>query len=85
MNNSNACSLSIKELDKVSKQKELTAINTGRDIEPYNEKQDYLQYIDGKPRYDGVQSLLESRDIHIPYGSPEDSPDKETICGLGNN
>ena len=45
---------------------------------------DYLTYIDGKPRYKGVESFLESRGIHIPYGDPLDNPDKETICGLGN-
>jgi beta-phosphoglucomutase family hydrolase len=45
---------------------------------------DYLKYIDGKPRYKGVESFLESRGIHIPYGDTSDHPDKETICGLGN-
>ena len=55
-----------------------------RDIEPYKDKEDYLKYIDGKPRYDGVKSLLESRDINLDYGDSEDGPDKETICGLGN-
>jgi len=60
------------------------AVHIGRDIAPYNGKEDYLQYIDGKPRYDGVKSLLESRDIHLPYGSPDDKPGEATICGLGN-
>jgi beta-phosphoglucomutase family hydrolase len=45
---------------------------------------DYLKYIDGKPRYKGVESFLESRGVYIPYGDPSDHPDKETICGLGN-
>lgn len=45
---------------------------------------DYLKYIDGKPRYKGVESFLDSRGIKIPYGKPSDNPDKETICGLGN-
>jgi HAD superfamily hydrolase (TIGR01509 family) len=45
---------------------------------------DYLAYVDGKPRYDGVASFLASRGISIPYGSPSDSPTAETICGLGN-
>ncbi len=47
-------------------------------------QEDYLAYVDGKPRYDGVKSFLESRNIDIPFGSPEDTPDRETICGLGN-
>jgi beta-phosphoglucomutase family hydrolase len=45
---------------------------------------DYLTYVDGKPRYQGVQSFLESRGIDIPYGDPEDSPEMETACGIGN-
>jgi beta-phosphoglucomutase family hydrolase len=45
---------------------------------------DYLPYVDGKPRYKGVQSFLESRGIHIPFGDPSDSVGTETVCGLGN-
>jgi beta-phosphoglucomutase family hydrolase len=45
---------------------------------------DYLPYVDGKPRYKGVESFLDSRGIKIPFGSPNDPVDKETICGLGN-
>ena len=46
--------------------------------------EDYPEYIDGVPRYDGVERFLQSRDIDLPYGSPEDAPEEETICGLGN-
>jgi trehalose-phosphatase len=53
------------------------------DWESFSED-DYRRYVDGKPRYEGVKSFLESRDVELPYGSPEDSPDKETVCGLGN-
>jgi trehalose 6-phosphate phosphatase len=56
----------------------------GDAFEPFDVETDYLRYVDGKPRYDGVKSFLESRDIHLPYGSPSDPPDRETICGLGN-
>ncbi len=55
--------------------------------ETYNEfthEKDYLPYVDGKPRYKGVADFLKSRDISIPYGDPSDSPEKETVCGLGN-
>ena len=45
---------------------------------------DYLQYVDGKPRYEGVKSFLESRSIFLGYGAPEDTPDRETVCGIGN-
>lgn len=46
--------------------------------------QDYFSYVDGKPRYDGVRSLLASREITIPEGTPDDPPTAETVCGLGN-
>jgi len=45
---------------------------------------DYLPYVDGKPRYKGVQSFLESRGIDIPFGDPSDETGVETVCGLGN-
>jgi len=58
-----------------------------RDKEPFREfshEGDYLPYVDGKPRYQGVKSFLESRGINILFGVPEDPPDRETICGIGN-
>ena len=58
-----------------------------RDGDPFIEfthEKDYLPFVDGKPRYKGVESFLESRGITIPFGSPEDDADQETICGLGN-
>lgn len=48
------------------------------------EEPDYHAYVDGKPRYDGVQSFLSSRGISIPRGDPSDAPQAETVCGLGN-
>jgi len=45
---------------------------------------DYLTFVDGKPRYDGVKSFLKSRRISLPFGAPDDDPDLETVCGLGN-
>jgi beta-phosphoglucomutase family hydrolase len=51
--------------------------------EPYTET-DYFDYVDGKPRYDGVRSFLASRGIELPEGSSDDPADAETICGLGN-
>ncbi|MHA1560604.1 MAG: HAD-IA family hydrolase [Promethearchaeota archaeon] len=47
-------------------------------------KNDYLPYVDGKPRYKGVNSFLKSRNITLPFGDPSDSPEKQTVCGLGN-
>jgi HAD superfamily hydrolase (TIGR01509 family) len=48
------------------------------------EQHDYDRYVDGKPRYEGVQSFLESRGIDLPRGEPTDRPDAETVDGLGN-
>lgn len=55
-----------------------------RDIEPKYADSDYYLHLDGKKRYDGVQSLLSSRKIELPWGDPSDSPALETICGVGN-
>lgn len=51
---------------------------------PFDAEADYYRYVDGKPRYEGAQSFLESRGVRIARGAPEDSPGKETVCGLGN-
>jgi len=50
---------------------------------PFTEA-DYLNYVDGKPRYEGVRSFLAARGIELPYGEPTDPPEADTICGLGN-
>ena len=54
------------------------------DARPFDANADYRAYVDGKPRYDGVQSFFESRGIELPWGDPGDGPEEETICGLGN-
>lgn len=50
---------------------------------PYTER-DYFDYLDGKKRYDGVASLLRSRDVEVRWGDPSDPPTADTICGIGN-
>lgn len=50
---------------------------------PFDGRHDYDEYVDGKPRADGVRSFLESRGIHLDEGSPDDPPAAETIAGLG--
>jgi beta-phosphoglucomutase family hydrolase len=55
----------------------------GEDFKPFDSDSDYNEYVDGKPRYDGVRSFLESRGIELPEGDPDD-PDAETVRGLGN-
>ncbi len=56
----------------------------GAGFTPFRLPEDYLAYVDGKARYDGVQSFLESRGIELPCGTPADSTDAMTVCGLGN-
>jgi|SRR5437588_3897640 len=56
----------------------------GQPFVPFDSVRDYDEYVDGKPRYDGVRSFLQSRGIGLPQGTPDDPPDAETIDGLGN-
>jgi len=63
---------------------EKRAASAGEDFKPFDPDADYNEYVDGKPRYDGVRSFLESRGIELPEGSPDDPPEAETVCGLGN-
>jgi trehalose 6-phosphate phosphatase len=60
------------------------AAREGRPFRSFDVDADYRRYVDGKPRYDGVASFLESRGISLGYGEPSDPPDRETVCGLGN-
>lgn len=58
---------------------------TGEIFIPFDSQRDYFLYVDGKPRYPGVESFLASRQIHLPYGDPGAPPNKTTVCGLGNS
>ncbi len=57
-----------------------------RTKEPFRpfELTDYQLHVKGRSRYEGVRNFLKARDIVVPYGSPEDPPDRETIYGIGN-
>lgn len=57
----------------------------GEEFVEFTHENDYLPFVDGKPRYKGVASFLESRGISIPMGEPGDAPGTETVCGLGNS
>ncbi len=57
---------------------------TGREMTPFDEEEDYYRYVDGKPRYQGIKSFLNSRKIEVPLGDPDDPPGMETIFGLCN-
>lgn len=55
-----------------------------RNDRPFDRVRDYEQFVDGKPRLDGVRSFLDSRGIHLPEGTESDSTDTETVYGVGN-
>ncbi|MFJ8357061.1 beta-phosphoglucomutase family hydrolase [Streptomyces sp. NPDC093984] len=55
----------------------------GADFRPFDDT-DYDEYVDGRPRADGVRTFLASRGIQLPDGAPDDPPDRQTVHGLGN-
>ncbi|PTR31682.1 HAD superfamily hydrolase (TIGR01509 family)/beta-phosphoglucomutase family hydrolase [Rhodococcus sp. OK519] len=50
--------------------------------DPHFTTDDYLNYVDGRPRVDGVASFLASRSIDLAHGAASDPPDANTVCGL---
>ena len=60
------------------------AERTGGTFTPFDPSRDYGQYVDGRPRADGVRTFLKSRGIELPEGRPDDGPGAETVYGLGN-
>jgi beta-phosphoglucomutase family hydrolase len=61
----------------------LEARANGDRWEPFNHD-DYLAYVDGKRRFDGVRSFLSSRGIVLPEGTVDDEPGHGTVSALGN-
>jgi trehalose 6-phosphate phosphatase len=61
------------------------AAQEGIPFEPFTIATDYILYVDGKPRMDGLKSFLASRGIIVPDGDPDDPPDADTIHGLGRH
>ncbi len=55
----------------------------GEEFVPFD-LDDYRKFVDGKPRYDGIESFLASRGIRLPHGLLDDPPARDTVCGLGN-
>jgi alpha,alpha-trehalase len=63
---------------------EARARRLGEPFRPFDPASDYRRFVDGRPRYEGVLSFLRSRAIELPFGSPGDPEERETVCGLGN-
>ncbi|TDD01438.1 HAD family hydrolase [Nonomuraea deserti] len=55
----------------------------GRGAEPFDIRADYLAYVDGRPRLDGVRTFLASRGVSLPEGGPRDETGAPTVHGLG--
>ena len=60
------------------------AEKTGKEIPQFEIETDYLNYVDGKPRYDGVRDFLASRNITLDEGTSDSPATEESVCGLGN-
>jgi alpha,alpha-trehalase len=56
---------------------------TGEDHRPFTDD-DYLRFVDGRARRDGVASFLSARGIELPEGRPDDDDGALTVHGLGN-
>lgn len=56
----------------------------GEEFVAFDPQVDYPEYVDGKPRADGVRDFLASRGIRLPEGDPDDPPGAETVQGLAN-
>jgi beta-phosphoglucomutase family hydrolase len=53
-------------------------------FEPFDIDNDYRRYVDGRPRFDGVDAFLRSRGIELDSGEPTDPPGDHTVCAIGN-
>ena len=56
----------------------------GEPFVPFDSGHEYDEYVDGKPRLDGVRSFVASRGITLPEGDRKDPPSAQTVAGLGN-
>jgi beta-phosphoglucomutase family hydrolase len=57
--------------------------SSGLTLQPFNIVADYLEYVDGRPREDGIRSFLSARGISLPEGSDNDPEDADTVHALG--
>lgn len=49
---------------------------------PFDPESDYLAYVDGRPRHDGVRHFLAARGVQLLEGGPADDPGTLTVHGL---
>ena len=51
---------------------------------PFDRDADYREYLDGRPRLEGIHAFLGSRGIRVPEGRPDDSARVDTAWGLAS-
>jgi HAD superfamily hydrolase (TIGR01509 family) len=52
--------------------------------EPFDLRDDYLSYVDGRPRQDGIRTFLASRHLTVPEQSPPDDPSAPSVQRMGD-
>lgn len=55
----------------------------GADYEPFDLERDYLRYVDGRPREDGIRTFLASRAIDLPSGETDSAKGLDSVSALG--
>ena len=55
----------------------------GEPFRPFDIEADYLAYVDGRPREDGIRTFLASRNLDLPEGAASDLEDADTVQALG--
>ncbi len=57
---------------------------TGAPFVPFDAVHDYDDFVDGRPRLEGVRAFLSERGISVPEGDPGDPPGTATMWAIGN-
>lgn len=55
----------------------------GAAFQAFDEVDDYLAYVDGRPRDDGIRCFLRSRGISLPEGADQGSGEADSVRSLG--
>ncbi|MFD3686542.1 HAD family hydrolase [Nocardiopsis sp. NPDC058631] len=56
----------------------------GPRFRPFDMREDYLRYVDGRPRADGVRTFLASRGLHLPEEAVPDHAETVTVEWLAD-
>jgi beta-phosphoglucomutase family hydrolase len=51
---------------------------------PFDIESDYRRHVDGRPRFEGVDTFLRSRGIELPWGRHDDPAGDASVCAVGN-